>query len=935
MRLKTIGGLWIEELAASPSLGPRQLALLAVVAAAGKKAISRERVIGILWPDTGEDQARHTLSQTLYSLRRDGGTELISGTTQLRLTIPSDIGELQEAAATGDLNAIATLYTGRFLEGFYLPAAPDFERWVEDERARLHQVALRAIERLARQSDETGDHAEALRWWQQLSDLDPLCARYAAGHMQSLANAGDRSAALVRARAYCEAVQRELDTEPDPAVLKLEQTLRSAPSLKPASSAPAPFPAQPAPAQPIVSASPAQPERHWKRWLIPAALLSLLAVALVARRLGSRADQGGLFLAVGEIRVEGSSDSARTGPILRDLLATSLGGIDGLPVVANSRLVELMPRGADTIPRAVHDAARRAGATEVIEGNLATEPGGLVLSLQRVTLQRGVVRKGYVVRATNRFAVVDSAAAAIARDLQRSPPTLAATEIRTASPAAYALYDEGLRAFYGYDAPAAYRLMRAALERDSNFAMAAFYVWQLGRSFANDSTQAEEQSRAQRLAARTTERERLLILGSIAEVDAPLRRSLAIAETLTVKYPGDPEGHLLLGNVQWYAGNWAEAVAAYQRAVELDSAAGTLHGPYCRVCSALGGMAQQYLWWDSAAAAERTARRLSALRPEASSRSNLIEPLLRQGRFQEAARIEAALDPDTSDVSHAPMLFRDAIRWGRYEEVDRRLRDNARSSIRENQGEAWWLLQLSLRDQGRLREADSVRQRSREDILARGGVPADQPDDAFMIGFERGHPEVSIRTFRHDFERTIHSKTPPGVRNRYMIWYLTLAGTVYAATGDSAVVRRLADSLEVLGQTSHFGRDAKLHYFLRGLLLQSQGRHADAVDAFRRSLFSLTDGYTRTNLMMARSLLELHRPAEAIAVLRPAIRGGVDGSNTYTSRTELHEAMAQAFEQASQSDSAKAHWRAVESAWRRADPQFHERYLRAKQKAGL
>ena len=87
--------------------------------------------------------------------------------------------------------------------------------------------------------------------------------------------------------------------------------------------------------------------------------------------------------------------------------------------------------------------------------------------------------------------------------------------------------------------------------------------------------------------------------------------------------------------------------------------------------------------------------------------------------------------------------------------------------------------------------------------------------------------------------------------------------------------------------------------------------------------------------MMARSLLSLQRPAEAIAVLRPAIRGGVDGSNTYTSRTELHEALAQAFEQSGQSDSARFHWRAVESAWRFADPEFRERYLTARRKAGM
>jgi hypothetical protein len=100
-------------------------------------------------------------------------------------------------------------------------------------------------------------------------------------------------------------------------------------------------------------------------------------------------------------------------------------------------------------------------------------------------------------------------------------------------------------------------------------------------------------------------------------------------------------------------------------------------------------------------------------------------------------------------------------------------------------------------------------------------------------------------------------------------------------------------------------------------------------------VLSLTDGYTQINLALGRSLLALRRPAEAVAVLRPAIHGGVDGSNTYTSRTELHEAMAEAFEQAGNRDSAMAHYRTVEQAWRHADPEFAERYRRARAAAGL
>ncbi|HEU5219048.1 MAG TPA: BTAD domain-containing putative transcriptional regulator [Gemmatimonadales bacterium] len=945
MQLRTFGGLWIEGTPARPALQPRQLAVLALIGAAGRKGISRDRAIGILWSETEEEQARHTLSQTLYSLRRDTGAELVQGTTSLRLApaLTSDVGALEEALSRGELDAVADLYTGRFLEGFYLPAAPEFERWVEEERSRLHRAAVGALERLAAKADSAPNHTDAVRLWQRLAELDPLSARYTAGCMRALAAAGDRPHALAQARRYAETLRKELDAEPDPAIVRLEAELRAGSGAVPARVT------RPPAATPVEVRAPVIPEAatattttvttlvtipRW-RWLLPSAIVALLLVA-VALQLASRSSGSHLpFIAVGKIQVEPSADSARPGAILRDMLSTSLGGIEGLQVVANSRLVELMSPGAEPTAAILSDAARRAGATEVIEGELTSERGALVFSLRRVAIPGGIVRKGYIIRAADRFAMVDSATAAIARDLRLAPPSVAVAEMRTASPVAYALYEEGLRAFYGYDSPAAYRLMKAALERDSSFAMAAYYVWSLSRGLADGPTQAESMTRAKHLAVRTTERERLLILGSIAEVDAPLGQALAIAETLTVKYPSDPEGHILLGAIQERAGSWSEAVGAYQRAVTLDSAAGNVLGPYCRICSALYGMARAYSWWDSAAAGERTARRLIALRPDEPAHwDGLVEPLLRQGRHQEAMDAWVKAHPNGASGTLDPIFYRDDIRWGRHAVVEPALRQEAAGSSEDLRREAWWLLQLSFRDQGRLREADSVRRTWRAADLARNPRAVNPRPDALMIGMEMGRPEISIRTLRIDAELTARSKDPPGIRSRYLAWFLTLAGTAYAAAGDTDVVRRLADSVETLGQHSQFGRDARLHYFLRGLLFQRQGRHADAVDAFRRALFSLTDGYTRINLMLARSLLELHRPEEAVTVLRPAIHGGVDGSNTYASRTDLHEALAQAFEQAGQADSARTHWRLVESTWRHADPQFRERYLAAKSKAG-
>ena len=129
MRIRTFGGLWIEG-DPLPALGPRRLALLALVAAGGQRGTSRDRVLGILWPEAEEEQARHSLSQALYSLKRDTGREWITAAPELRLApgIGCDVGDLLAALARDDPEGACSVHTGDFLAGFYLAGAPDFER---------------------------------------------------------------------------------------------------------------------------------------------------------------------------------------------------------------------------------------------------------------------------------------------------------------------------------------------------------------------------------------------------------------------------------------------------------------------------------------------------------------------------------------------------------------------------------------------------------------------------------------------------------------------------------------------------------------------------------------------------------------------------------------------------------------------------------------
>jgi tetratricopeptide (TPR) repeat protein len=311
----------------------------------------------------------------------------------------------------------------------------------------------------------------------------------------------------------------------------------------------------------------------------------------------------------------------------------------------------------------------------------------------------------------------------------------------------------------------------------------------------------------------------------------------------------------------------------------------------------------------------------------------LAEPLPRQGRRAEAIAALGRQDSPSSNFSFwaRGVVQRALIRWGDFAELHRQLLADLANPSRRVRGDARWLLLFSLRNQGRLREALAL---SRDQVIPGGAGRLDEfaPDELSeaILALDGNQPAHSARLYRRLAEASFGSDNSQGIKSRFIAWRYTLLGTALAAAGDTAALRRVTDTVEMFGRRSSFGRDPRLHHFLRGRQLQRAGRHAEAVEQFRVATISPSDGYSRINYELARSLMALGRPQEAVAVLRPALHGGVDGSNTYLTHTELHEAAAQAFELAGRFDSAAAHYQAVERAWRHADPEYAARYARAK-----
>jgi TolB-like protein/DNA-binding SARP family transcriptional activator len=205
------------------------LGLLAILGLGGRQGLSRERIETYLWPESSSTLARHALDQTVYAIRHALGSDFILSTgRELRLNpelVQSDVWQFEEAIRTRQWGTAVGHYKGPLLDGFHFADSRELESWIDTERARLRLEYQTAIEFLATQSAEAGDHSRSVTWWRRLANSDPLSAGATKKLILALAAAGDRAGAVKHARLYQELVRQELEIEPDSEIEDLASTL--------------------------------------------------------------------------------------------------------------------------------------------------------------------------------------------------------------------------------------------------------------------------------------------------------------------------------------------------------------------------------------------------------------------------------------------------------------------------------------------------------------------------------------------------------------------------------------------------------------------------------------------------------------------------------------------------------------------------------------
>src|SRR5690242_17448583 len=168
----------VGDAAAPPELLWRKhLALLVYLARSPRRGRTRDHLVGLLWGDRDEQQARHSLSEALRVFRRVLGDDRVEvDVDQVRLganAVDLDCDRFAELTERREWGAAAALVEGEFLEGLTIPEANEFENWLTHERALWRMRAVEALANVVTTALAAGDTAAARPAGLRAVGLDP------------------------------------------------------------------------------------------------------------------------------------------------------------------------------------------------------------------------------------------------------------------------------------------------------------------------------------------------------------------------------------------------------------------------------------------------------------------------------------------------------------------------------------------------------------------------------------------------------------------------------------------------------------------------------------------------------------------------------------------------------------------------------------------
>ena len=235
----------------------KSAALLAYLAIHPGERHSRATLAALLWDNSDDAGARHSLRQALTRLRRALGpaaTRALIVDPHAAALNPASVKvdvvafeRLVSENTSSALSRAAELYRGDLLEGFDLDEPP-WEEWLRSERTRLREAAIRTLDRLLAHQRRGGATKDAIQTATRLLSLDALREPVHRSLIELYMAEGRRGAALSQYQTCVDILRRELGVEPDRETRRLYTDLVRHPAAAPPTSRKSPrIPATPAP----------------------------------------------------------------------------------------------------------------------------------------------------------------------------------------------------------------------------------------------------------------------------------------------------------------------------------------------------------------------------------------------------------------------------------------------------------------------------------------------------------------------------------------------------------------------------------------------------------------------------------------------------------------------------------------------------------------
>lgn len=620
-------------------------------------------------------------------------------------------------------------------------------------------------------------------------------------------------------------------------------------------------------------------------------------------------------------------DPKRLGEIATNLLITDLSESHYVKVVSSQRLYDILKllgkEGQKRIDRDVATrVAKEAGVKWMLLGNILRTDPHIEIATQLVDVATGKVEASQRVTgapAEEIFSLVDKLTVEIKNDLSlpagaRSEPDLSVAEVTTSSSEAYRHYLEGVDYAYKTYWVEAEESFEKALERDSTFAMAYYWLASAERQ-RGKGERREVIAKALKYSHKASEKERHYIksLNAVSAMDFKL--AIAELEEIVERYPEEKDAlfHLGILHKEIY-GDLEKAAGYLERVIKVDPLYKYAYNELAYLYDMMGDF-EKSIWAIN--------EYISLVPDEANPYDTRAEIYANNGKldqaiesYKKALELKPDFYPSLESLGYMYVFKTD------YAGADRCFRELCTSDDKATRALGRTCLALIPVYQGKLDEGLKV---------VDDGLTADRLERAEGVMRAAKHVlKAGIYEEKENYQSAlaeaeacmeVFSKTYPdhplGMRWIYA-HYLAKSGRVTAAEEVVETVRNAIEGTGVVFLDSYWG--------MKGDVEQIKGNVQAAAECLEKARdASRTDPQFTIRVMLAKAYLDLDRHGDAVTELEKALsRYDRRRARSPFTSVKAHYYLALAYEKSGWKNRAISEYERLLGIWKNADPRIAE-----------